>query len=175
MKLFSQALLDELTTKATTSPRRRANHNIHASPADLVQRFFVVAQRDSYFRPHRHLAKSELALVIRGHLDVLTFDASGAVTGRHRVGSDTPDIGFETPRATWHTLLAATDGAAFLEIKEGPYDPATTAEFAPWAPAEGHESVAAFQQWLRQAQPGNTAFEHGLSGSPPHGSSGPLR
>jgi cupin fold WbuC family metalloprotein len=45
MKLFSQALLDELATRAATSPRRRANHNIHASPADLVQRFFVVAQR----------------------------------------------------------------------------------------------------------------------------------
>jgi cupin fold WbuC family metalloprotein len=164
MKLFSQALLDELTTRAATSPRRRANHNIHASPADLVQRFFVVAQRDSYFRPHRHVAKSELALVIRGHFDVLTFDSGGAVTGRYRVGSDTPDIGFETPRATWHTLLAATDGAAFLEIKEGPYDPATTAEFAPWAPPEGHESVPAFQRWLREAQPGSTAFEHGLSG-----------
>lgn len=164
MKLFSQALLDELATKSATSPRRRANHNIHASPADLVQRFFVVAQRDSYFRPHRHLARSELALVIRGHFDVLTFDAGGAVTGRYRVGSDTPDIGFETPSATWHTLLAATDGAAFLEIKEGPYDPATTVEFAPWAPAEGHESVPAFQRWLREARPGSTAFEHGLSG-----------
>jgi cupin fold WbuC family metalloprotein len=164
MKLFSKALLDELTTKAATSPRLRANHNIHASPADLVERFFVVAQRDSYFRPHRHVARSELALVIRGHFDVLTFDAGGVVTGRYRVGSDTPDIGFETPSATWHTLLAATDGAAFLEIKEGPYDPATTVEFAPWAPPEGHESVPAFQRWLREAQPGGTAFEHGLSG-----------
>jgi hypothetical protein len=80
------------------------------------------------------------------------------------VGADTPNLGFETPSGTWHTVLAATDGAAFLEIKEGPYDPATAAEFAPWAPPEGHESVPAFQQWLREAQPGSTAFEHA---SPP--------
>lgn len=164
MKLFSQALLDELTAKATASPRLRANHNIHASPADLVQRFFIAAQRDSYFRPHRHLTKSELALAIRGRFDVLTFDEHGAVTARHQVGSDLPNIGFETPRSTWHTLLATTDGAAFLEIKEGPYDPATAAQFAPWAPAEGHESVAAFQRWLRQAQPGSAAFESAFSG-----------
>jgi len=177
MKLFPHALLDELTTKADASPRLRANHNIHASPADLVQRFFIVANRDSYFRPHRHLTKSELALVLRGHFDVLTFDAHGGVTGRYRIGSDSAHMAFETPQATWHTLFAVSDGAAFLEIKEGPYDPATAAEFAPWAPAEGHESVPAFQQWLRQAQPGSAAYEPAGSGPAQvhKGSSGPLR
>ena len=174
MKLFSQTLLDELTAKASASPRGRANHNIHASAADPVQRFFIVAQRDTYFRPHRHLAKSELALVIRGHFDVLTFDAGGGVTGRYRVGSDTADIGFETPQGTWHTLLAVTDGAAFLEIKQGPYDPASAAEFASWAPPEGHESVPTFQRWLREAQPGGASFEHG-SAQAQRGFSGPLR
>jgi cupin fold WbuC family metalloprotein len=165
MKLFSQAILDELSARAASSPRLRANHNIHASGADPVQRFFIATQKDTYFRPHRHLTKSELALVLRGQFDVLTFDENGSVTGRYAVGSDTANIGFETPRGTWHTLLACTDGATFLEIKEGPYDPATAAEFAPWAPAEGDESVARFQQWLRQAQPGSTAFEPGAAAS----------
>jgi cupin fold WbuC family metalloprotein len=155
MKLFSQSLLDELTAKAAASPRLRANYNIHASAADRIQRFFVAARRDTYFRPHRHSAKSEMALVFRGQFDVLTFDANGVVTGRYRVGSGTDSLGFETPQGTWHTLLAVTDDAAFFEVKEGPYDPATASEFAPWAPAEGHESVPAFLQRLRDAQPGN--------------------
>jgi cupin fold WbuC family metalloprotein len=165
MKLFSQDILDELTAKAAASPRQRANHNIHASGADPVQRFLIAAQKETYFRPHRHATKSELALVLRGYFDVLTFDERGNVTGRYRVGSDTRNIGFETPSGTWHTLLAGSDGAAFLEIKEGPYDPATAAEFAAWAPAEGHESVHTFQQWLRTAQPGSPAFESGTSDS----------
>ena len=165
MKLFSQNILDDLSAKAASSPRLRANHNIHHSGADPVQRFFIATQRDTYFRPHRHLTKSEFALVLRGHFDVLTFDENGAVIGRYRVGADTPNIGFETPRATWHTLLAGTDGAAFLEIKEGPYDPTTASEFAPWAPAEGHESVPTFQRWLRDAQPGSAAFNSGTSDS----------
>lgn len=157
MKLFSHTLLDELAAKATASPRQRANHNVHASASDPVQRFFIAAHRESYFRPHRHLTKSELALVIRGRFDVLTFDESGNVTARYEVGDGAPSIGFETPRGTWHTLLAVADGAAFLEIKEGPYDPAVAAEFAQWAPPEGHASAPKFLEWLRQAKPGSAA------------------
>ena len=154
MKLFSSALLDELSVKATASPRGRANHNIHASPDDPVQRFFVVANRHSYFRPHRHRTKSELAFVVRGGFDVLTFDESGRMLARYSVDAGGELLGYETPSATWHTLLARTDGSAFLEIKEGPYDQATAAEFAPWAPPEGDARVPQFLERLRTAQPG---------------------
>ena len=97
--------------------------------------------------------------MLRGYFEVLTFDAAGVVSGRYRVGSDSGNIAYETPRNTWHTVLAGTDGSAFLEIKEGPYDPATAVEFASWAPAEGDDSVPTFQQWLRAAQPGTAAFQ----------------
>jgi cupin fold WbuC family metalloprotein len=162
MKLFSHHLLDELTQKAAVSPRARAHHNIHESPTDPVQRFFVVANRSSYFRPHRHLTRSELAMVLRGRFHVLIFDEHGTVLERYSAGEDTANMAYETPRATWHTLLADTDGAAFLEVKEGPYDPATAAEFAPWAPAEGDPAAPRFLEWLRQAQPGDKA-PRGLS------------
>ncbi len=157
MRLFSRTLLDDLTAKANTSPRGRAHHNIHPAPADPVQRFFVVANRNSYFRPHRHATKSELATVLRGRFDVITFDASGRVTARYSIGEDTPDLAYETPEGTWHTLVPAVDGSAFLEIKQGPYDPATAAEFAAWAPPEGDAAAPAFLEWLRAAQPGDVA------------------
>ncbi len=155
MKLFSHALLDELTARATASPRARAHHNIPEAPSDPVQRFFVATNRNSYFRPHRHLSKSELAMVLRGRLQVLTFDEHGRVLERYAVGEGTPSMAYETPRATWHTLMAETDGAAFLEIKEGPYDPATASEFATWAPAEGDPAAPGFLEWLKKAQPGD--------------------
>jgi cupin fold WbuC family metalloprotein len=157
MKLFSTALLDELTAKATASPRGRSHYNIHASAADPVQRFFVVANRESYIRPHRHLSRSELGLVIRGQFDVVTFDEHGVVCARYAVGDATPSIGFETPQGVWHTLVVRTDGAAFLEVKEGPYDPAIVSEFAAWAPAEGDARVPIFLKWLQTAQPGDAA------------------
>jgi len=157
MKLFSRSLLDELTTQATASPRARAHQNIHEAASDPVQRFFVVTNRNSYFRPHRHLTKSELAMVLRGRIHILTFDERGTVTARYPVGDDTASMAYETPRATWHTLVADTDGSAFLEVKEGPYDPATASEFATWAPAEGDPGAPQFLEWVRRAQPGDTA------------------
>ncbi len=149
MRLFSAPLLDDLAARAAASPRRRAHLNVHADASDPVQRFFVSVSRDSYMRPHRHLSKSELALVVRGAFDVITFDDRGAVTGRQTVGAGTPLLGFEMPRATWHTLIAREDGSTFLEIKEGPYDPATASEPAPWAPAEGDPEAGAFLEQLR--------------------------
>lgn len=160
MKLISATVLDELTAKAAASPRGRAHFTIHASDQDPVQRFFVVANRGSYFRPHRHLTRSELALVVRGSFTVLTFDESGVVTGRYAVGADSGHLAYEAPERTWHTLVPEADGSAFLEVKEGPYDPATAVEFAAWAPPEGDPAVPRFLEWLRTAQPGARALDY---------------
>ena len=156
MKTFSSTLLADLATKAAASPRKRAHFNIHEHAAELVQRFFVVATRDSYFRPHRHLAKSELTLLLQGGVAVLTFDDAGRVTGRYDIGEGTQDMGYEMPRAQWHTLIVTSDSAAFLEVKEGPYDPATIVEFAAWAPAEGAPEIPRFLEDLRGARIGDS-------------------
>ena len=110
-----------------------------------------MAARDSYFRPHRHLTKIETALALNGRFDVVTFDDAGVVTGRYAVGEGTPGFGYETPPATWHTLIVQSPTAAFYEVKEGPYDPATAVELAPWAPAEGDAGARAYHDWARTA------------------------
>ena len=156
MKLLTRALLDELAVRAAASPRARAHHNIHATPEDLVQRFIVVARPDSYFRPHRHAARSELALLLRGRVDVLPFDERGRVRARYAGGDGADGIAYETPQGSWHTLVPGPGGGAFLEIKQGPYDPATSTQFADWAPAEGDAAAPAFLEWLRRARPGDT-------------------
>jgi len=156
LKLLPQALLDELAAKATASPRLRAHHNIHATPADLVQRFLVVAQGDSYFRPHLHTTRAELALLLRGRVYVLIFDDAGRVLARHAVGADADSFAYETTPAVWHTLVPGAAGCAFLEVKEGPYDPTTAVQFAPWAPPEGAADVPAFRLWLRNARLGDS-------------------
>ena len=155
LKLVPHALLDELTARAAASPRARAHYTLHATPADPVQRFLVVAQGDSYFRPHRHTSRSELALLVRGGVDVLLFDERGRVLARHAVGENADSLAYETAQGVWHTLVPWSAGCAFLEIKEGPYDAATAVQFAAWAPAEGDDAVPGFQSWLRSAQAGD--------------------
>jgi cupin fold WbuC family metalloprotein len=152
MKIIDRQTLDALAVQASASPRGRAHLTVHSSAQDLVQRFFVAADRRSYFRPHCHLTKSELAQLLRGQVDLLVFDAEGTVTARHSIEAGSA---YETPQGTWHTLVAQQDGCCFLEVKQGPYDPATAVEFAPWAPAEGSDQAGACHEWLRTAQVGS--------------------
>jgi cupin fold WbuC family metalloprotein len=154
MKFFEDSLILDLAAKAAASPRRRAHFNIHGSAADPIQRFFVVAQEDSYFRPHLHRTNAELATVLKGRFDLITFDDAGRVLSRHGIGEGAGRFAYEAPTDTWHTLVPVGGPVAFLEVKQGPYDPATAVEFAAWAPTEGDDSVPRFQRWLRDARVG---------------------
>jgi cupin fold WbuC family metalloprotein len=81
---------------------------------------------------------------------VITFDSSGAIVTRYAIGDGAPSFGYETPPGTWHTLVVHSASAAFFEVKEGPYDPATIVELAPWAPAEGDPNARAYLERLRR-------------------------
>jgi len=155
MKLISTSLLDELAAAAAASPRGRTHYNLHGSAADVVQRYLVVANRGSYFRPHRHTTRAELALVVRGALDLVLFDEARRVTARYAFGAG--NIAYENGPGIWHTVVVKADATAFLEVKQGPYDPATATEFAGWAPAEGEPAAARFLDWARHAAPGEIA------------------
>jgi cupin fold WbuC family metalloprotein len=154
MKLLTQTLLDDLASKAATATRGRAHHNIHADAVDPVQRFFVAADRRTYIRPHRHLQRGELGVALRGSFDLLTFTDEGTLVARQPFGARLPAFAYEAELLTWHTLVAREDGSIFLEVKQGPYDPATAAEFAAWAPPEGDAAVPAIVRWLVEARVG---------------------
>jgi len=151
MKLITTDLIHDLIEQAGASQRRRMNHNVHPRLSDPVQRLFVAARPDSYFRPHRHPTKWELVLVISGAFELLAFDDDGRLTARQILGPGTGAIAVELPANTWHTWLALSDDAVFFETKEGPFDPQTTSEFASWSPAEGSPEVPEFFQRLKVA------------------------
>ena len=155
MKLVTPALFASLIEQADTSPRRRGNFNLHERAEDSVQRLFIAAMRDSYFRAHRHPDKWEFSIVVRGVFDVLTFDERGVVTQRLRVGPTADIYAFELPPNIFHSWLPLEDDSVFFEVKQGPYDAATAAQFAPWAPAEGAAEVVDFVHKLIRAQIGD--------------------
>ena len=159
MKSITSEALDELEEKARTSPRLRSNLNIHASASDPVQRYFIAAERASYFRPHRHPDKSEFALVIRGEFDVLMFDDSGRISKRVTLGPNTGNAGVDVPANTWHTWIPVSERGVFFEVKQGPYDAASAAEFAPWSPEEGAAQTEDFVIRLRHSKPGDSVVD----------------
>lgn len=148
MKLITAAMLDDLVVQAGTGNRLRSNYNVHEQPSDPIQRLFIAARLNSYFRPHRHPGKKEFAIVLRGLFDVITFDDTGRVTQRVSLGPAADVTGLEIPADVWHTWVPLADPSLFFEVKPGPYDPATVVEFAGWSPAEGSAEVPAFCEKL---------------------------
>jgi len=156
MKLITAAMLDELVMQAGASQRLRLNYNVHEESSDPIQRLFIAACLNSYFRPHRHPGKKEMAIVLRGLFDVITFDNMGRVSQRVSVGPYAAVNGLEIPADVWHTWVPLDDQSVFFEVKPGPYDPSTVVEFADWSPAEGTEEVTAFYEKLLAVDVGET-------------------
>ncbi|PKN70247.1 MAG: cupin fold metalloprotein, WbuC family [Deltaproteobacteria bacterium HGW-Deltaproteobacteria-12] len=156
MKLITSAMLNELVTQAGASQRLRCNYNVHEEPSDPIQRLFIAACLKSYFRPHRHPGKKEMAIVLRGLFDVITFDNMGRVSQRVPVGPAAAVNGLEIPADVWHTWVPLDDQSVFFEVKPGPYDPSTVVEFAGWSPAEGTAGVPAFYEKLLAVNVGET-------------------
>jgi cupin fold WbuC family metalloprotein len=151
MKLITNRMIDELITKAEEAQRLRTNYNIHESLSDPVQRLFIATGLSTYFRPHRHLGKTEFAIIIRGRYDVLVFDDEGSVTGRISLGADMGAFALEIPPDVCHTWIPMAEQSVFFEVKQGPYDPEKSLRFAPWAPEEGSSQVKEFQAKLLTA------------------------
>jgi len=151
VKLITSRMIDGLIETAEKSQRLRINYNIHESLSDPVQRLFIATGLSTYFRPHRHLGKTEFAIIIRGLYDVLVFDDDGIVTGRISLGADTDTFALEIPPGVCHTWIPMAEQSVFFEVKQGPYDPEKSVQFAPWAPQEGSSLVKEFQAKLLTA------------------------
>ncbi len=150
---LDRAALDALSVQARQAPRRRVHRNLHATPDDPVNRLAIAIEPGSYVRPHRHPARGELLLAVRGAIDVLLFDDGGALAARHRLAGDATAV-LELPAGTCHTLHALEPGSVFFEVKRGPYEP-TGSAYAHWAPEEGSPQVTEFLGWLARARPGD--------------------
>lgn len=154
MKLMTTDLIHDLVAGAAANARQRMHHNIHESLSDPVQRLFIAARLESYFRPHRHPEKWECAVVLCGLFDILVFDDTGCVIERVSIGSGAEGIGFEISASIWHSWVPMMDGSVAFEIKQGPFNPLTAADFAVWSPEEGTAEVRPFLASLRKAKIG---------------------
>ncbi len=155
MTLISQSLLDEVSSEARLSPRRRKNRNFHAGDDAAAHRLLNALEPDSYVAPHRHLdpAKAESIVALRGRFGVVLFDDAGSVTGTAVLAPTGADMGIDLPAGTYHTIFALESGSVFFEAKAGPYVPITAAERAPWAPAEGSAEAPAYLAQLKALFP----------------------
>lgn len=141
-------LLDAVSAKAQVSERKRTNFNFHSHYADPINRMLNAMEPGTYARPHKHEApdKREVFIVLRGRLVVVFYDDEGTIVDQVLLDAAQGSWGVEIPPRVWHSVLALETGSVVYEIKDGPYEPMTDKDFAPWAPAEGDPNCAAYMQ-----------------------------
>jgi cupin fold WbuC family metalloprotein len=141
LRLLTDDLLTEVAQKAAGRSRLRQNYDFHG-PAEKVQRFINAFQPGTYVRPHRHLRDPEVNgfeffLVLQGSLGMLLFNSQGKIIHRERLDASGPNRGIELAEGVYHSLVALAADTVILELKEGPYIPATDKEFLQQFPQEG--------------------------------------
>ena len=141
---ITQALLDELTAQAKTSPRLRMNYDLRNSAEDASQRMLNAIEPGSPLPIHRHRATSETVVCLRGRLveeyyrEVQGSSSSEAakpsagfnVRGLKaelvesiELSPDGPVVALNIPAGQWHTVRALESGTVLIEMKDGPYEP----------------------------------------------------
>jgi cupin fold WbuC family metalloprotein len=143
LRIIDRKMLDQLTSEAQASPRRRKNLNFHPGDAFCCHRLLNALEPDSYIPPHRHLdpLKDESMVMVRGRMGVLVFDNSGNVVRQAIIAACGNAVAVDIPHGLFHTVVALESGTVFFESKAGPYHPLTAEEKGEWAPTEGTEEA----------------------------------
>lgn len=143
-------LIKSVSDKAKASPRRRINYNFHQSYDDTLQRLLNAAEPGTYIQPHKHEDpdKTEVFIILKGSVVVVEFDDKGnvidhVILNTEKSGANTARA-VEIPPGAWHTFITLKAGSVLYEAKDGPYRQAVDKNFAPWAPKEGGEGCAQF-------------------------------
>lgn len=147
---IDRSLVNATTQKALEAKRRRMNYNFHKKPDDLLQRMLNAMEPGTYIRPHKHEnpGKREAFVLIRGRIAFIEFDQNGKVIDHFVMDAEQGNYGLEIAPRCYHTLISLEPGSVVYEIKDGPYNPDTDKNFAPWAPEEGSVHAGKYLEGL---------------------------
>lgn len=124
---ITQALLDELTDKAKSSPRLRMNYDLRNTDADQSQRMLNAIEPGSLVPIHRHEKSSETVVCLRGRLIEEYYDELERIcTDTIELTPNGPVVALNIPAGQWHSVKSLETGTVIMECKDGAYEPAET-------------------------------------------------
>ena len=123
MIVIDKQLLDKVCEQAIESPRLRKNYNFHQSIEEKCHRFLNAVEPGTVVDIHRHPAKAETFVLLRGRVVVKIYDDDGCVIDSIELCPEDGKYGVNIPKAVWHNLEAIEPNSVFFECKEGPYSP----------------------------------------------------
>jgi cupin fold WbuC family metalloprotein len=142
--------INHLKLKRQSTTRKRIRLCAHQKVEDALHEMLIVHTKDTYVRPHLHLAKSESYHAIEGCFDLITFDDNGNVTSVFEIGPFSSGRNFfcRLPAGLYHGLIIRSDIIVFHETTTGPFLRSQT-QFAAWAPEENE--IEAGNEFMRKA------------------------
>lgn len=121
--VIDNELLNKVSEQAKASPRLRKNLNFHQSLDDKCHRFLNAVEPGTVVEIHRHPAKDETFVLLRGKVIVKTYNDDGSIMDSVELCPDDGKYGVNIPKGVWHNLEAIEPDSVFFECKEGPYSP----------------------------------------------------
>lgn len=125
MQLINDILLDEVSEKATLSPRLRMNYNLHDNLEAKAQRLLNALEPGTQLPVHRHPHTAETYILLRGRINVLFYNEDKQVQEKQELFVGSGNYGVHIPAGQWHTLEVLEGGTVIFEVKDGPYTPLT--------------------------------------------------
>ena len=121
---ITQAILDDLTAKAKTSPRLRMNLDLRNGAEDQSQRMLNAIEPESVVPIHRHQKSSETVVCLRGRVVEEYYDELERIcTEAIELSPNGPVVALNIPAGQWHTARALESGTVILEMKDGKFEP----------------------------------------------------
>ena len=121
--VIDKVLLDKVSEQAKVSPRLRMNFNFHHSLDEKCHRFLNAVEPGTQVEIHRHPAKDETFVLLRGRVEVRTYNDDGSLIESVELCPKEGRFGVNIPKGVWHNLVAIEPDSVFFECKEGPYSP----------------------------------------------------
>lgn len=122
--IITQAILDDLTRQAQSSPRLRMAMDLRNSPEDKSQRILNAIEPGSPLPIHRHRNTNETVTCLRGRIvEEFYDDLERRCTDAIEICPDGPVVVVNIPAGQWHTVKALESGTVILECKDGAYEP----------------------------------------------------
>lgn len=120
--LIDTNLIEQITTKAQASERKRMNFNFHETLESPCQCMLNTMLKGSKFDIHRHINTAETFVLLNGKIDLMYYNDKCDETERFHLDPTVGNYGIHIPAGQWHSLEIIEDCTIF-ETREGPYIP----------------------------------------------------
>lgn len=139
--VLNRTIVEQLKVYAQEHGGSNVRFCLHTGPESVFHQMIIMEHQGNYYRPHKHLSKSEAFHMIDGMMGVFLFDDNGEVSDVVRL-DPAGNFMFRAGVGIYHAVMPLTPYVIYHECKPGPFIGAQDSIWAPWAP-DGCDTVVA--------------------------------